>query len=240
MTEEERELHDRFNALPGPMREAIRATPWDKVMSEVAQRHKLSEDQTEMLHTVSLLTILGMQVPTDYEKNVQEELGISAALADQIGDEFTSRVLGRIMEEARARGMRPPPGESEPDERTIYENKERGILITSNIFKRGAVTYPIRTISSVIKFPMPFEFGAFVVNAAIGLVAIIALLSFKAFFMVVGLLGLALAWFNLRSMFKTNYCLRIGMVGESDITILTTDAKYADDLKNAIETALNS
>jgi hypothetical protein len=82
----------------------------------------------------------------------------------------------------------------------IYQDSDVTITSTQLVYQNNY--YPLQSIKSVVYFKEPLDVKGLIINAALAVGAVIAILTFKAICAVVGLIAVAICGFNLFGFYK--------------------------------------
>lgn len=104
-------IDEQFSKLPQGLQEAIRATAWQKTLEEIAQKNKLSKDESEQLETETMLVLYGFENIVKFPDNIAQELNLHAiqaiALAEAINEEIFKPIESRAISERKVNDLTP-------------------------------------------------------------------------------------------------------------------------------------
>ena len=89
-------LNERFSQIPEVIQDIILESNWKEVIRRVTKTYNLHIDQGGYLEAITLLTMLGLEEPEDYTKNIKTELKITDSLAIEISKEIETDVFKKI------------------------------------------------------------------------------------------------------------------------------------------------
>lgn len=89
-------LQDQFNSLPVEIQDTILKSNWKESIRRVTEKYALHVDQGGALETIVFLTMLGIEEPTDFVKNLKEEVRVTESLAQAITKEVEENVFQKI------------------------------------------------------------------------------------------------------------------------------------------------
>lgn len=98
-TDFKQQMKERFDQLPKVVQDAIRSSDVAKHMRSLAESQKLHLDQWEILENEVMLTLLGFDDSADLEKNIMEEVGVSAEVAKVLAEDISKTVFEPIRQE---------------------------------------------------------------------------------------------------------------------------------------------
>lgn len=98
-TELDEGLKERFAKLPKVVQDAITSADVEKHMRELADTHKLHLDQWQTLENEVMLALLGVQPADDLEKNIKNEVVVSAETAKALTADISRIVFEPIRAE---------------------------------------------------------------------------------------------------------------------------------------------
>ena len=62
--------------IPAEVREAIRASDWERTIFNIGREHKMHIDDIDTLSIETILTMIGLEHPKDYPENIQKRIGL--------------------------------------------------------------------------------------------------------------------------------------------------------------------
>lgn len=120
----------------------------------------------------------------------------------------------------------------------LFTDDTHSITVTSKLFKYGAQTFPINSISKVSAFDMPFEFGGMFINGIGCLIGLWLIFMFNGW-SILGLIAVGICGFNIKNMSKKDYIVKIEFHSSEDITISSKDKMFAISLRDALQEAIS-
>jgi hypothetical protein len=129
----DKRFQERFALLPRPLQQAIQSVDVEKKLRDLADKHKIHLDQWELLETEVRLALYGFQPAEDLEKNIQNEVGISAETAAALTSDI-SRVIFEPIREELERGLAHP----EAKEREVSDVEAARAQMLSGGTRAGA------------------------------------------------------------------------------------------------------
>lgn len=107
------ELKKRLLSLPQVVQDAITSADIDKQLRALSVTHKLHLDQWEKLENEVTLSLLGIQHIEDLEKNIQQEVGLSQPIAEQLAKSISLHIFEPIRAELERQLEHPAAQEKE-------------------------------------------------------------------------------------------------------------------------------
>lgn len=86
-------IKERYQLLPEEVKRAFKALPIEATMQEIAQKNGLHVDQVGDLYTETALVMLGVEKVGDFKKNIQSNLHVSSALAENILNDVNQKIF---------------------------------------------------------------------------------------------------------------------------------------------------
>lgn len=99
-TDVNKQIEDRFKALPEPLQRAIALTDWKKNVAEIAKANNLSADQAQSLETEAMLVMYSFSPQEELQTNLARELNIEQARAKMLSDEVMLKVFSIVLAKA--------------------------------------------------------------------------------------------------------------------------------------------
>ncbi len=94
--EENNLLKERIESAPQQIRDYLKGNHWTSVVKEVCQKNNFSQEQLSSLENETLFILIGFDVQKNFTKNVEQNLKVPPALANDISKEFQSRVSSQF------------------------------------------------------------------------------------------------------------------------------------------------
>lgn len=105
------QLKERFQMLPKVVQDAITSADVDAHLRKLADTHKLHLDQWQKLENEVMLALLGFEHVEDLEKNIQQEIGVTAEVAHALVGDVNTIVFEPIRQELE-RGLSHPEAQA--------------------------------------------------------------------------------------------------------------------------------
>jgi len=86
-------LNAQFYTLPLAVQDIINENEWKLLIKELASNYRLHQDQTDIVESVTLLTMLGFANSEHFTQNIVEEAKIDSSIANEIGKKINSDVF---------------------------------------------------------------------------------------------------------------------------------------------------
>lgn len=93
MEEALNEIRESLQTLPSHIREVITHTPWKPKITEIALKYSLTEEQEKSLFMEVLLVLVAILPEEELAENIENELGVSGILAEQLTEEIRDRIF---------------------------------------------------------------------------------------------------------------------------------------------------
>lgn len=90
---------ERLKQLPRPLQDAIQSADVDIKLRTISQRHAIHVDQGAVLENEVKLTLYGFEKVENLAHNIQTEVGLDAATAQQLAEEISSEIFEPIREQ---------------------------------------------------------------------------------------------------------------------------------------------
>jgi len=91
-------IQKQISNLPNEIKKIIANKLWFPLIEQVSATNNFSIEQKTALENEVLFVLLGMELLSDFEKNLQENMGISEHISKNISDEIYENVFKRIEE----------------------------------------------------------------------------------------------------------------------------------------------
>ncbi len=89
-------LKKQLEILPAELRDLIVQGTWSTIVAEIAQKNNFSKDKALSFENETLFVLLGVELLSDYQKNLERELFIPELLAKTITDEMYTRIFNQV------------------------------------------------------------------------------------------------------------------------------------------------
>jgi hypothetical protein len=96
MQEALKELKISLETLPSHIRDVVVHTSWEAKIKELALKYSLTEEQESLLFTEVLLVLTAVSSEEELAENIENELGVSGILAEQLAEEIGQRIFSWI------------------------------------------------------------------------------------------------------------------------------------------------
>lgn len=93
MEEALQEIKESLGTLPSHIREVVTQTQWEPKIEELALKYSLTEGQKKALFTEVLLVLVAINPEEDLMENIENEVGVSGILAEQLTEEVGERIF---------------------------------------------------------------------------------------------------------------------------------------------------
>lgn len=121
-----KEIQDYLSGLSLSVLNAVNDKTWSKRTGEIALKYSLSEEQTNTLRNLVMFVMIGVENPDTFQKSIEEELGISNLLAEQLVKDIDERVFQYVVNLIQEK-----PSVKEPVAAPVVE-KEKVFITTPN------------------------------------------------------------------------------------------------------------
>lgn len=89
-------LKKQIEILPAELRDLIVQGTWSTIVAEIAQKNNFSKDKALSFENETLFVLLGVELLSDYQKNLERGLFIPELLAKTIADEMYTRIFNQV------------------------------------------------------------------------------------------------------------------------------------------------
>lgn len=89
-------IEEQMKRIPAEVREAISASDWERTVFNIGRAHKLHIDDIDVLSVETILTMIGLEHPKDFNENLQKRTGIKNDTLYEIVDEINERLFSKI------------------------------------------------------------------------------------------------------------------------------------------------
>ncbi len=96
MEEALQEIKESLKTLPSHIREVVTQTNWEPKIEELALKYSLTNEQKCALFIEVLLVLVAINPEEEIVENIENELGVSTILAEQLAEEVGERVFSWI------------------------------------------------------------------------------------------------------------------------------------------------
>jgi len=86
-------LNAQFYTLPLAVQDIINENEWKMLIKELATNFRLHQDQTDIVESVTLMTMLGFADTKSFNQNLVEEAKIDISIANEIGKRMNTEVF---------------------------------------------------------------------------------------------------------------------------------------------------
>lgn len=93
MEEALKEIKESLKDLPSHIREVVTHAPWQDRIEELALKYSLTEEQKSALFTEVLLVLTATTSEEELAESIENELGVSSILAEQLTEEIGERIF---------------------------------------------------------------------------------------------------------------------------------------------------
>lgn len=100
--ESQKIISDQMKSLPADVKEAILSVDYKTKLQEVTKRQRLLIDQAGKLEMETTLVMIGLEPLTDYVDNIERELAVPKARAQEISQDVSNNIFKPIRESLQA------------------------------------------------------------------------------------------------------------------------------------------
>jgi hypothetical protein len=93
MDEQTQKIEEYIKKLPKEVQDFIAGNEWENRVNEISKKYALDAKQSEALSNNTMLLLVGLSDPENLTKNIEEDLGISGLLSEQIFEDLEKRVF---------------------------------------------------------------------------------------------------------------------------------------------------
>jgi hypothetical protein len=90
-------IKEYFSLIPPELQQFIVARTWKNKLEVISKNYALSEEQSANLEIEVLLVLIGLKDIEEFEKNIQEQLGINPELAGKVATDIEDQVFSDIL-----------------------------------------------------------------------------------------------------------------------------------------------
>ncbi len=91
-------IKEEVAKLPKENQEVINAFGWENISEEIGKRTLLDESEVNDFQVQTLLVLIGLADPNEYERNIENEVGTSKIEAGKIAEEVFEKIFIPINE----------------------------------------------------------------------------------------------------------------------------------------------
>jgi len=244
MSELAQKLADDVNQLSEPMRSLIKRRIADDTLStgirEIASRFNLTEEQSKDYEWETLFIIAQANDIQNFKDDLIAEVGLNYETAVRVARAFTTEILVPLQAEleslraaTQTTNQEPPPP---PQKTVLYEDEY--VRITPTQLVKGSTTYSASKIASVMtpsKLSVFDDFGGFAINGALLIAGVVGILSFSPGWMITGLIGGAIGFFNVKGIINSKWWVTVELANGEKVRI----ERHKKDEIDAIYSALS-
>ncbi len=93
MDEQTQKIETHIKNLPKEVQDFIAGNEWENRVNEISKKYGLDAKQSEALSNNTMLLLVGLSDPENLTKNIEEDLGVSSLLSEQIFEDLEKRVF---------------------------------------------------------------------------------------------------------------------------------------------------
>lgn len=93
MDEQTQKIEAHIKNLPKDVQDFLAGNEWENRVNEISKKYGLDQKQTEALSNNTMLLLVGLSDPEKLTTNIEEDLGISGLLSEQIFEDLEKRVF---------------------------------------------------------------------------------------------------------------------------------------------------
>ncbi len=109
-------IEEQMNRIPAEVREAIRASDWERTIFNIGREQKMHIDDIDTLSVETILTMIGLEHPKDYADNLQKRIGLNDEKLMNIVEEVNKRLFSKIRDALKLHYEKVATGEIMADE----------------------------------------------------------------------------------------------------------------------------
>lgn len=99
MTEELKQtIEKEVKELPKEWREAINSVNWTKISEDIAKKFSVETERTDNFQLETLLVLIGATDPEFYAINIENQIGITKDMSENIAKEVSQKIFKPIYE----------------------------------------------------------------------------------------------------------------------------------------------
>ena len=91
-------IEEQMNQVPTEVRDAIKASDWERVVFNIGREHKLHIDQIDVLSVETIMTMLGIVNPKEYFDYLDKNLGADEETLLDIVEDVNEKLFSKIRE----------------------------------------------------------------------------------------------------------------------------------------------
>lgn len=89
-------VEEQMNRIPAEVRDAILASDWERTVFNIGRAHKLHLDEIDSLSIETILTMIGLEHPQDFSRNLQKHTKINNETLYEIVEEINTKLFFKI------------------------------------------------------------------------------------------------------------------------------------------------
>jgi hypothetical protein len=86
-------LKEELLKLPRDLQQAINSFDWMSECEQIGEKHNLLDSEIADFQTETALIFLGLVLPDNYAKNIENEIGMSKGEAENLADEVLQKIF---------------------------------------------------------------------------------------------------------------------------------------------------
>ncbi len=88
--------HEQLDLLPALNRQAIESVDWQDLLIDIGKSHGIDSDDIDDLQLETMLVLVGLENPSNYENQLISQLALSPAEADKLINDITAQIFTPI------------------------------------------------------------------------------------------------------------------------------------------------
>lgn len=96
MNDEDQTIKTQLDSAPQEIRELLASGVWEKSVTNIAKANHLSEDQATELQNEVLFVLLGMDLASNFAKNVQDNVKVPSLLSGGIALDIDHEIFAQV------------------------------------------------------------------------------------------------------------------------------------------------
>lgn len=90
-------IKEELGKLPKTSQDAINSLNWVEITEAIGKKHALDESEVNALQVETLLALTGITDATLYVNNLENQMGLTKDMAEQIGNEVLEKIFNPIV-----------------------------------------------------------------------------------------------------------------------------------------------
>lgn len=93
-------MNSEISKLPKEQQDSINSVDWGKESEEIGKKYSLDEAEINNLQLETGLVLIGLTELSEYKKTIEENIGISAMMAEKIYQDILAKIFKPILDKS--------------------------------------------------------------------------------------------------------------------------------------------